>query len=99
MRRSRVPGHDVCLPAQPRQFGYDCKSMEDKDHRRKSKRYPVKWKAAAVFDKTAGKPILHTETHDLSLGGAAIQSDYGDLTGSTITLLLAQPPRQGEQPR
>lgn len=74
--------------------------MEQREHRRKSRRYAVRWKAAAVFDKSAGKPILHTETEDLSVGGAAIHSDYGDLTGSTITLLVAQPPRDpGEQPR
>ena len=74
--------------------------MEHKEHRRKSKRYPVRWKAAVVFDKSAGKPILHTETHDLSAGGGAIQSEYGDLTGTAINLLLAQPPRQsGEQPK
>ena len=51
----------------------------------------MRWKAAVVFDKTADRPILHTETHDLSTGGAAIRSEYGDLTGTFITLLLAQP--------
>jgi len=64
---------------------------EYKEHRRKSKRYRVRWKAAVVFDKTTERPILHTETQDLSTGGAAIRSDYGDLTGTYITLLLAQP--------
>lgn len=74
--------------------------MEQREHRRKSKRYPVQWKAAVVFDKSAGKPVLHTQTDDLSTGGAAIHSEYADLTGSAVTLLLAQPPRQGgEQPR
>src|SRR5215510_15084658 len=64
---------------------------EYKEHRRKSKRYRVRWKAAVVFDKSAERPVLHTETHDLSTGGAAIRTDYGDLTGTFITLLLAQP--------
>jgi hypothetical protein len=64
---------------------------EFKEHRRQSKRYRVRWKAAVVFDKAAERPVLHTETHDLSAGGAAIASDYGDLTGTFITLLLAQP--------
>ena len=64
---------------------------EFKEHRRASKRYRVRWKAAVVFDKTVDRPILHTETHDLSTGGAAIRSEYGDLTGTFITLLLAQP--------
>ena len=67
--------------------------MEKKDHGRKSKRFPVRWKAAVVFDKAAGKPILHTETLDLSTGGAAIHGKYADLTGTSIILLLAQPPR------
>jgi len=64
---------------------------EFKEHRRKSKRYRVRWKAAVVFDKVAERPILHTETQDLSAGGAAIRSEYGDLTGTYITMLLAQP--------
>jgi hypothetical protein len=73
--------------------------MESKEHRRKSKRYPVRWKAAVVFDKTTGKPTLHTQTADLSTGGAAIHSTYDDLTGTSLTLLLAQPPKPGEAPR
>jgi hypothetical protein len=64
---------------------------EAKEHRRKSKRYRVRWKAAVVFDPGVGRSIFHTETQDLSSGGAAIRSDYGDLTGTHITLLLAQP--------
>ena len=74
--------------------------MENKEHRRKSKRYPVRWKAAMVFDKTDGKPILHTQTEDLSVGGAAIRTNYGDLTGSLVTLLLAYTvPQSGEAPK
>ena len=73
--------------------------MENKEqHRRKSKRYPVRWKAAVVFDKADGKPILHTQTEDLSVGGAAIRSNYGDLTGTVITLLLAHAAAQGGEP-
>jgi hypothetical protein len=74
--------------------------MENKDHRRKSKRHPIRFKAAVVFDKAQGKPILHTETQDLSIGGAAIYSNYGDLTESLVTLLLAQPAQHsGEAPK
>ena len=74
--------------------------MENKEHLRKSKRYPVRWKVAVVFDKTGGKPVLHTQTEDLSIGGAAIRSNYGDLTGSLVTLLLAHPVRHsGEVPK
>ena len=70
--------------------------MEKKDHRRKAKRYPVCWKAAVVFDKSVGKPVLHTQTQDLSSGGAAIHSEHEDLKGSLVTLVLAQPARQGD---
>lgn len=74
--------------------------VEHKEHRRKHKRYPIRWKAAVVFDKSTVRPILHTETFDLSAGGGAIRTEYGDLTGSIVTILLAQLPRQpGEQPR
>ena len=74
--------------------------MEYKEHRRKHKRFPVRWKAAVVFDRATERPILHTETFDLSYGGGAIMTNYGDLTGSMITLLLAQPPTQaGDQPK
>ena len=74
--------------------------MEKKEHRRKGERYPVRWKAAVVFDKADGKPVLHTQTHDLSTGGAAIHSEHTDLTGSVISLLLAHPPRRsGETPK
>ncbi len=69
--------------------------MGEVEHRRKSKRHPARWKAAVVFDKADGKPILHTHTFDLSVGGAGIRSDYGDLTGAVVTILLAQPVRQG----
>ena len=67
---------------------------EHKEHRRKHKRYPIRWKVAVVFDKALARPILHTETFDLSAGGGAIRTDYSDLTGSIVTLLLAQPIRQ-----
>jgi hypothetical protein len=71
-----------------------------KEHRRKHKRYQVRWKAAVVFDRATERPVLHTETFDLSAGGGAIRTGYGDLTNSVVTLLLAQPPREpGEQPR
>ena len=74
--------------------------MERRDHRRRSKRYRADWKVAVVFDKSDGRPVLHTHTEDLSIGGTAIRSQYGDLTGSEVTLLLARPPRRaGESPK
>ena len=70
---------------------------EHKEHRRKHKRYPIRWKAAVVFDKALSRPILHTETFDLSAGGGAIRTDYADLTGATVTILLALPTRQASE--
>jgi hypothetical protein len=74
--------------------------MKQNEQRRKSKRYKVKWKAAVVFDPTAKKPIVHTQTQDISAGGVAIHSEHGDLTGTVVTLLLAQPPMMpGDPPK
>ena len=53
-----------------------------------------------MFDRSTARPVLHTEAFDLSAGGGAIRTEYGDLPGSIVTILLAQPPRQpDEQPR
>jgi hypothetical protein len=74
--------------------------MANAAQRRRSRRYPLRWKAAVVFDTEQGKPIVHTQTQDLSVVGAAILSDHGDLTGSVVTLLLAYPARRsGETPK
>ena len=70
---------------------------EHKEHRRKHKRYPIRWKAAVVFDKALARPILHTETFDLSAGGGAIRTEYSDLTGAIVTILLAMPTRQANE--
>jgi len=69
----------------------------DVEHRRKFKRHPVRWKAAMVFDSADGKPVLHTHTLDLSAGGTAIQCDYADLVGTSVTLLLARPANPGAE--
>lgn len=69
--------------------------MHANEHRRKTKRFPVRWKTAVVFEKPHAKPTLHTQTVDLSSGGAAIVSEHGDIAGATVTLLLAQPTRDG----
>jgi len=71
--------------------------MKAAEVRRRSSRHPLCWEAAVVFDKAQGKPVVHTQTQDLSVSGAAIFSEYGDLTGSDVTLLLAHPPRKGGQ--
>ncbi len=64
--------------------------MPEKESRRKHKRYPVHWKTSVIFDESKDRPVLHTETEDLSIAGAAMHSDYEDLTGSFVTLLLAR---------
>jgi hypothetical protein len=74
--------------------------MSKPEHRRRSSRHAVRWQAAVVFDHPHGKPVVHTETEDLSADGAAIATAHGDLTGSVVTLLLALPSRKsGEAPR
>ncbi len=70
--------------------------MNTKDSRRKHKRYAAQWKSAVLFDKSQNRPVFHTQTQDLSLGGTAIYSEHGDLKGTIVTLLLAGPPRSGE---
>ncbi|TAN52710.1 MAG: PilZ domain-containing protein, partial [Betaproteobacteria bacterium] len=76
-----------------------CPRMKQAERRRGSSRYPLRWKAAVVFDGPQNKPIVHTQTQDLSVVGAAILSEHGDLTGSLVTLLLAYPARKGEAPK
>lgn len=65
------------------------RQVKDTDLRRRASRHPVRWKAAVVFDHIAGKPIVQTQTEDLSPVGAAIFSNQADLTGSNVHLLLA----------
>ena len=60
----------------------------------------MQWEASVVFDRSQARPVLHAKTQDLSEVGASIFSQQGDLTGSVVTLLLAQPPRRGgEDPK
>jgi hypothetical protein len=69
--------------------------MEKKEHRRKSKRFPVSWEATVIFDKSNGTLVVHARTQDISSGGASIVSEYGDLAQSLVTLVLSQPPLRG----
>jgi hypothetical protein len=69
--------------------------VETRVNRRRYKRYPAQWKAAVVFRKADQKPVLHTSTLDLSVGGAAILSEDGNLTGAVVTVLIARPLREG----
>lgn len=51
----------------------------------------MRWKTAMIYDGPGGEPIVfHTETHDLSVGGAAVLSEQ-DLAGTEVTLFLARP--------
>ena len=68
--------------------------MTKTELRRRSARRPLRLKAAVVFDHPQGKPVIHTQTEDLSSGGAAISSAHGDLTGALVTLLIALPSRK-----
>jgi hypothetical protein len=59
--------------------------------RRKYERHFLRWKTAMIFDGPGGEPIVfHTETQDLSVGGAAVLSER-DLAGAEVTLFLARP--------
>lgn len=72
-------------------------AMDKKSNRRTSKRHPAHWKVAIVLTDEEGRPVIqHTQTVDLSLGGAAIISEESGLTGRVITLLLGQPPRKDD---
>ena len=71
---------------------------ETDQRRRRSKRFPVRWRAGVVFDRASGRPVFHTQTQDLSAGGAAIVTEYADLTGTELTLLLAQPQKNAGAP-
>ncbi len=68
--------------------------MKETELRRRSRRYPLGWKVAVVFDVGISKPVVHTHIQDLSIIGAAIHTEHGDLTGTVVTLLLAYPSRK-----
>ena len=65
--------------------------MNDPRQRRQRARHPLRWKAAIAFDPALARAVVHTQTLDISASGAALFSDYDDLTGSTVMLLLAPP--------
>lgn len=74
--------------------------MIARDRRRQSKRYSLRWKTAVVFDKADSRPVFHTHTQDLSIGGTAIYSERGDLEGALVTVLLDRPSGpDGEVPK
>lgn len=71
--------------------------MDKKNNRRNFKRHPAQWKVAIVLTAPDGNPVIqHTQTIDLSLGGAAIVSDQSGQMGTVITVLLGQPPLRDE---
>ena len=71
--------------------------MSQNSQRRQRSRHAVRWKAAIAFDAASGRPVTHTQTEDLSASGAAGFSEYADLTGSNVTLLLASPAPKGSE--
>jgi hypothetical protein len=50
-----------------------------------------------AFEPALGWAALHTHTEELSAAGAVISSDYGNLTGAKVTLILELPPGVDEQ--
>lgn len=56
--------------------------------KRGAKRFRTRWKVALVFDKSNGKPIFQTMTHDLSTDGTSVQSDQDCELNTDLTLLL-----------
>ena len=54
--------------------------------RRQKSRHSLRWKAAIAFDPASGRPVVHTQTQDVSASGAAIFTDFGDLTGSVVKI-------------
>lgn len=72
--------------------------MDNKNNRRSFKRHPANWKVAIVLLAPDGKPIIqHTQTIDLSLGGAAIISEKDGEMGALLTVLLGQPLKQDQE--
>ena len=71
--------------------------MSENSQRRQRSRHALRWKAAIAFDGASGRPVTHTQTEDLSASGAAVFSEYADLTGSNVTLLLASPAPKGHE--
>jgi PilZ domain len=70
--------------------------MNDPRQRRQQARHPLRWKAAIAFDPSLARAIVHTQTLDISASGAALYSDYDDLTGATVMMLLALPASRGK---
>jgi hypothetical protein len=69
--------------------------MASQAQRRNRRRHTVNWKAAIAFAAASGKPVVYTQTQDLSASGAAVLSDHDDLMGATVTILLAAPAGDG----
>jgi hypothetical protein len=63
--------------------------------KRGAKRFRTRWKVALVFDKSNGKPIFQTMTHDLSTDGTSVQSDQDCELNTALTLLLKPAPIGG----
>ena len=76
--------------------------MQDRDlwdnvllSKRGAKRFRTRWKVALVFDKSNGRPIFQTMTHDLSTDGTSVQSDQDCELNTTLALLLKPAPIDG----
>lgn len=58
------------------------------DKRRRHFRFPTSLTVAVLFDPVQNRPTLHTVASDASAGGLTLESEYGDLEGAAVTLLV-----------
>jgi hypothetical protein len=65
--------------------------MKNNPQRRNCRRHALNCKAAIAFAAASGKPVVHTQTQDISASGVAVLSDHDDLMGATVTVLRAAP--------
>ncbi len=58
---------------------------------RESSRYYARWRIAIIFDETENRPTIHGHTHDVSLRGASIYTEYNVFSNTPVTALLSPP--------
>jgi|GEM_PF-2451380 len=71
-----------------------------KNELRHYKRFHLGWKVAIVYELRGETHTFHGRTHDLSMGGTCVYTDYNFFIGSPVKVLLAPPPHvPGEPPK
>jgi hypothetical protein len=71
--------------------------LKDNPPRRNHRRHALNRQAAIAFAAESGKPVVHTQTQDISASAVAVRGDHDDLTGATVTVLKAAPPADGKK--